>query len=657
MTQYRIYILSLMILLITVVGVSAQKINVKPATVNIKDTEHFNLEYELDHPGVGNFQAPDLSEFRVISGPNFMMGRSNVNGKVTSVTKYSFILVPLQSGEFTIKPATATYQGKKIKSAPVKVSVSGVSGGGGSGRKNPAFKPKINSGSSGSSGGQGYGKGYTPPVTSRTPKSRAITGNDELFMRIYTDTTTIYQGQQITINYRLYTTLDIVDYNIKATPALTGLWVQDITPSRINTGGAVTIDSVRYRIYDLKTYAVFPQRSGTLKLDPMPLEITTKQAYTSGQSRWHRAFGNKNFDLTQDTVLLNVLEFPEKGKPASFSGAVGDFTIDMTTSKATVKVNESVKVGVTISGKGNIKLINLPEVDFGENFESFDPIASEDVFQQRSAIKGRKKYEYDIIPQKIGKHDIPEIEFSFFDPEKKRYKTVKTKRVTLNVEVGEGGQESTQAVDALLDIHPIRERAGLSKSGGFAFFNSPAFWLSMSIPLFIFPVFLRRHKKQAAELADVETYKRKNATKVAVQRLKAAEKHMKSKDKKAFYDEVVKSVWGYLSDRVNIKTGELGKENIAKVLKEKGVTDDTNVRLLNIIRYCEMAIFAPVADADNLKGTYDDSVSIITQIEEEITKETLVREAEARAKARERAKAKAERAKKKKRKKVKKVKK
>lgn len=578
----------------------AQTFTVNPTKVNVKEGQNFQITYTLAGGNFDDVQGADLNNFYIISGPNRSQSFEFINGRTSRTSTLQYVLKPKKPGRFVIPPFTAVVNKKAFRSESVTVNVA-------KGSRNsatvPQRPPRPNARSNNKTSGLG--------IPSNTPNKNIR----DIFLGIVVDTTGLYQGQQLTAIYRLYTAVDVTNYNITDAPEFTGFWVQDITPQGRKNPKDVVIDSMVYRTYDLKEYALFPQRTGTLELAAMKIDVTARIRRNSNQSVFQR-YRNKQVKLTSDAVAVTVYPVPDEGKPIDFQGAVGQFNIRGNLNKRQVKMNEAVDMVITITGYGNIKLLNPPAVVFPETIDSFDPVIGEKVYNKNKMVGGNKSFTYTLIPNKKGRQEIPSITYSFFDPKTKKYKTLKTAKTAIMVTEGDevASEEFLEEETGLL---PIKKNTHLYKKGK-GFFVSPIFWSLFGLPFFLLPIFTIAYRKREQELGDVISQKRKLANQVAIQRLAVAEKHLQANDKRSFYDEVIHAIWGYLSDKLNLPVSALAKENIASVLTQRNAGEQTIKKLVDTIAYCEMALFAPVADADNLKGTYEDTITLLADLEEEI---------------------------------------
>ena len=597
---FTLIIFAIAILIAFQSRLNAQTFTVTPETVNVQQGETFNLTYLLEGASMRDFQAPSFENFLLVGGPNRSTSMQIINGSMSQSSNMGYVLQATKEGKFVIPSATiTTKKGKTLRSKKINVNVS----------KNANF---------------GQNQSRTAPPQQNSPAQRGSTQNvsptsdASVWLGVVTDTTGIYQGQQVTVTYRLYTNIDVMNYEIISPPSLTGFWVQDITPTHRQTPNMEIINNISYRTLDLKKYALFPQRSGTLTIDQMEVKVSARYADPNGgRNIWGQLqYRSRNINLKNENFDLSVFPLPEEGKPDDFTGAVGNFTLSATLDNPNVRENESIVYTLSIGGEGNIKLIELNDLQFPDVFEKFDPIVSEDVYQKQDKINGRKKFEYTLIPSKMGQHTIPMLEFSYFNPETKRYEIARSRPITVNVSKGDGNNQIAKPIEEQNELYGLKTSTSLSRKGRYIF-ASWWYWLLLILPTFAIPFFYNKKQKELAELSDVVSFKRKRANQVAILSLKKAENFKQKGDKRNFYDEIIHALWNYLSDKFNIPSSQLSKEKIASELRFNEVSEPNVKKVLETITYCEMALFAPVADADNLEGTYRDTLDLISDIEEE----------------------------------------
>jgi len=358
------------------ITISAQTLKVSPEKATIGASQSLTLEYEIANVDQGNFTPPNLGDnFALIGGPNQFTSMQFINGKMSSIYKYSIVIQPLKVGKSIIPSASFRTRKKNYQSKKVSIMVQGTI-------------PKNNA-------PNGLTQGSNNSVT-----DEAIENLPAYFFQLEVDSVKYYIGQQISVNYVLYSQHRLVNYNIPDNPNLEGFWVQDLTPSRI-TGKKVLLGNKTYNKYYLKSYALFPQKTGELELDEMKIEA---QLSIPSSSRRRGFFSNstrKNFNLKAKSETVAVYPTPEKGKPDSFNGAVGNFQINVRADKKTTALNEPLTLSIGVIGSGNLKLVD--QIDLGinpEDFEVYDPTVSENIYSKDGIVMGTKTFEYLLVPKK-----------------------------------------------------------------------------------------------------------------------------------------------------------------------------------------------------------------------------------------------------------------
>lgn len=563
--------------------------------------EQFEITYSLNAIGK-NFKAPNFEDFIVLSGPNQSQSIQIINGNLSQTLSYSFILQPRSEGRFTISPASIEVEGKKIQSNSLTIVVTkGVS------------KPKQQQQSSEDSN-----------------LERQIAQN--LFIKATTDKSEVYQGEQITITFKLYTRLNIVNSSINKVPAFTGFWAQDIELDRNQNFSIETLDGVQYRTIPLKKTALFPQSSGILEIDKMEANFVVQLQLRRSRDLFDQFFNdpffgnvvNKEFKVASNILKIKVKPLPEN-PPSSFNGAVGKFEFDAWLDKTETKSNEPVTLKIKITGKGNLKLINPIKVNIPGDFESFEPKLSDNINLKSNIISGSRTFEYLLIPRRPGDYTIPSVSFTYFDVERKNYITLSTKEINLKVTKGSDIIRTPVSGVSKEEIQLIGQDIRFIKSGssnftriGENFFGSINFILMLTAPFILFFLFLYAYNRYETNIQDVIGYRSKQATKLAKKHLNKARIFIEKSKNSEFYEEVSKAIWNYLSYKLGIQLAELNKENVATTLQNRKVKDDTINNLLNILEQCELYRYSPLNDSANMKNIYDNSVDLIKRIEEEL---------------------------------------
>jgi len=560
----------------------------------VKTGDRFKIEFK----GSGdftNFKAPNLSNFRVLSGPNQSTNMSWINGKTSSNVSYSYILMAVKEGEFTIGPAVAAFNGKAYKTNTLKIKVT----------KGVAVQ-------------QGGNQGNT--------SSQKTNVSDDLYIKASVNKTRVYQGEQIIATYKLYTRVNISGNELVKNADLNGFWSQEIDIGQSQWTEEV-VGGYRWQVATIRKIVLFPQRSGKLEIDPLSMNFTVqRRASGRGQSVFDQFFGryeNVEYQLKSKPIKINVLPHPQP-EPEGFSGAVGkmDMVVDVSTNE--VKANEAINIKVKISGKGNVNLVDQPTMKFPSDFETYDPKVKENIKTTVNGVSGSIEYDYLIIPRHAGKFNIDPVVFSYFNPATKKYKTITSEPIQLNVLKGDGSAtnvsfSSSNKEDIELlgeDIRYIHTLPVKITHSNTPFYNSWKFYLLLLIaPLLFVLAFIFRNKIRAAN-SDIIGIKKKKASKVASKLLTAAKESLAANNKNEFYEAISKALFGYIGDKLNIEVSELNQSNIKEKLTTINVTENTITDLIETIELCDMARFAPVAVSE--QEVYDKAESIINKIEDEV---------------------------------------
>jgi len=565
--------------------------------------EQFELTFTLNgSTGGKNFRPPALHDFLTLSGPNTSTSMQFINGVLSSSVSYSYILQPRSEGKFTIGSASIDAGGKQYQTQPITITVT---------------------------------KGVSQPKQQPRTSDEADIGQqigDNLFLKAIVDKPKVYQGEQVTVTYKIFTRVSIANYNITKLPAYTGFWSQDLDiPKQVQLTTEV-INGKQYRVGTLKKIALFPQRSGTLEVEPMELTCVI-QVQTRRQPRdffdqffSDPFFGNTrnvNYPLSSDAVKLQVLPLPSNA-PLDFKGAVGKYTLEAWLDKRQTKTNEAVTLKVKINGRGNLKLIEAPTIRFPSDIEYYDPKLSDNISASGGIISGSRTFEYLLIPRHPGEQKIPSFSFTYFDTDKKSYMTLTSPEFTLAVEQG---AEYVSASSGLSreDVKLLGEDIRFIKSGNISFYRkgerfieTPLFYTLLISPMVGFVGFIAFVRRREKILGDTVSLRNRRARKMALRRLSAAEKHLKQAQKEQFYHEISRALWGYVADKLGIPPSELSTDSVRLSLQSRGVTPDHITRLLDTIAQCDFARFAPAADTLQMDMVYKQSIDLISTIESQL---------------------------------------
>lgn len=578
--------------------------------------DQFRLSYTVTTQKVRDFRAPSIKGFDVLMGPSRSQQSSVqiVNGKTTSTSSitFTYILMATTEGSFTIPGATITADGNQMISNSVQVNVL------------PADQAANGAASSGSGGKQSGGG-----TTSRASSGTSISSTD-LFITATASKTTVYEQEAFLLTYKIYTLVDLRMFDNVKLPDFKGFHSQEVELPNDRRWGLEHYKGRNYQTTIYRQFVLFPQQSGKLTIDAARFDASIAKA-TEVSDPFEAFFnGGSNYVEVKKTILTPQLTIDVKslpaGKPADFSGGVGEFNITSSINSTNVKTNDAITVKLVISGTGNLKLVSNPEIKFPEDFEVYDPKVDNKFRLTNAGLSGSKVIEYLAIPRNAGTFKIPAVKFSYFDINSKSYKTLTTEEYELHVEKGAGNAAQTIAnftnkEDLKVlneDIRFIKQNdVTLTKKGDF-FFGSLTYWMLYLIPGIAFIIFFIVYRKQIAANANVAKMRTKKANKVAVKRMKQAGKLLAENKKDAFYDEVLKALCGYISDKLNIPVSRLSKDNIEEELRNYGVDDALIKEFLDALNNCEFARFAPGDDNQAMDKVYSASLEVISKMENSI---------------------------------------
>jgi hypothetical protein len=560
--------------------------------------DYFQLTFTFEgSQGGKNFRPPAFNNFMVLSGPNQSTRMQIVNGAVSSSISYTYILQPRDEGKFTIGSASIEAEGKKYQSQPITIEVV-------KGTAQPRSKRSEN----------------------ESPDVRSQIGNN-LMIKAVVDRTKVYQGEQITVSYKVYTRVQILSYNVAKSPSFTGFWSEDLeVPKQIQTTNEM-VNGKEYAVGLLRKLALFPQRSGTLSLDPMEIEVTVP-IHKQSHDFFDNFFDNSTpvqYKTATDPVTITVQPLPSENIPAGFTGAVGLYQMETHLDKQDVKTNDAVTLRVKISGQGNLKLLEPPPISFPADLEKFDPKISNSLSTQGNRIAGSRTFEYLLIPRHSGDQKIPSFTFSYFDTVKQKFVSLRSPEFVLKVQRGSEPESTGVAGINREDVKLLGEDIRFIKSGnisfqrkGESFVGSALFYVLYISPLFLFILFLVFLKQKEKEMLDVVSLRSRKARKIAKQRLSNAKKLLAEKKKEEFYAEVSRALWGYLTDRLKIPPSDLNRETISSTLQQRAVSSDTISSIISTMEQCEFARFAPQSDSLQMEVVFKDTVQLVTQIEDQL---------------------------------------
>ena len=575
----------------------------------VEVNQHFRLTYKINRGKVKEPKIAALDNFDILSGPNRSSSSSMsiINGKMTSEQSvtFTYILVATAEGTYTIPGATVTVDGEEITSNSVTIRVL------------PQESGSAQSSSSAAS-----------QQRSQAVSSQGGINNNELFMTATLNKAKVFEQEAVLLTYKIYSKVNLVSLNGKV-PDLKGFQIQEVSLPQNKEFELEQYNGSTYRTLTWRQFVLFPQQSGEIEIPAVTFEGVVQQVISNTSMDPFEFFMNGGQRvvevkkaLTTKPLKLNVEKLPA-GKPSTFSGAVGDFNVSATIDKNELKANEAVTLRLVISGTGNMKLIKTPEIQFPEDFELYDPKVSNNFTLKSNGFSGNKVIEYLAIPRHAGEYTIPAVKFSFFDTASKQYKSVETKHFTLNVAKGEGS--SSESVASFVskeelkllgqDIRYLKQGNVTTNKRGDYFFASFTYILCYLLPALLFIIYIIVYRRQMKENANVTKMKTKKANKAAVKRLKLAKKLLAENKKNEFYDEILKALWGYTSDKLAIPVSRLTKDNVTDELSAIGVPAELIKELLDVLNEGEFARYAPGDASAAMDKLYTMSMNVISKME------------------------------------------
>lgn len=604
----------IILLFVSSLGYS-QNVEFKASAPSVVATgEQFKLAYTINREG-SNLQVPTLEGFDLLMGPSTSQSSSfsMVNGRTTQSVSftYTYLLEGVKEGTHQIPPATIVVDGKQYKSNALTIEV--VKGNGNAGNA-----------------------GRNESNQAARPDATAAVNESNLFVRVDVSRRNLYIGESLVATIKVYSKVDLTNFGRSKFPSFNGFLAEEIpTPQRIELVRE-TYDGQIYNVGVIRKVLLFPQHTGDITIDPFELECIVRQRLAGGgRSFFDDFFGNYR-DVRamrrSKPVTVHVKELPQQGKPVDFSGTVGNIAMNTSISADTVDANDAITYKVSFNGTGNLKLLRAPSISFPLDFESYDPKESRDVKTTENGMSGTVAFEYLVIPRYSGEYKIPAVRYSYFDPQTNSYKMIVGKEYNVYVRKGtEKGQNDGVGGNSVQsfkkeDIRQVGADIRYLKSGdlklretGVRFFATPAYWFALLIPLVLFIVGAVLNRRRIKANADIARVKNKAATKMARKRLKVAAVAMKNHNGELFYDEVLKSLWGYMSYKLNIDRAELNRDNISEILRQKGVSDEMIGSFIAILDTCEYARYAPGSNSDQeMSKVYTDSIEVITKLDKNI---------------------------------------
>ncbi len=593
-------LLTLCSLLIATVYANADNIQFKAETTSsVEVGESFRLTFSVNTMDASDLRIPTINDFEILMGPSRSQQSYTqiINGRQTSSQKvvFTYILSAKKVGTYTIQPATVMVNGKKYQSNPVKIQV--VAEGRAKVAKEAAKKTTV--------------------------------GKNDVFLRTIVSKSKVREQEAVLVSYKLYSLVNLELQN-KSMPEFTGFHAQAVESDDVKSWSVEQYQGKTYRTVVTDQYVLFPQQSGTLKIPSVEYDIVAHVANQQASDDLFESIFNGtsvnyiNLKIKAPTQNIEVL--PLKDKPADFSGGVGTFSITSALSSKQAVTNDAITLKVEIKGNGNLKLLKTPELTLPKEFETYEPKVNNEIKATASGVSGIKTIEYLFVPRHPGKFSIPAISLSYYDVSAGAYKTITTSAHELEVKKGEGNASQTiadftnqQDVKVLAnDVRFIKQGETRYSDKDAHFFGTWTYVAWYIVPFVGFVVLLVALRKHRINNADVEGKKHKRANKVALKRMKIANGLLRTQQKSAFYDEVLRALWGYVSDKLSIPVAELTKDNVSVRLTDAGVQESVVEEFIALLNDCEMAHYVSGNDGSTMDKIYAMSLSVMEKLEDSI---------------------------------------
>src|SRR5574344_60016 len=596
---------------------------------------------------VSGFSAPSFGGLEVLSGPSSSRSSSTsiYNGHVSSSssTTITYVVSAPRIGSFTIGRARININGQSVYSSPVTIKV----------QKNPTQSQRRQSSSSSFqnffNGQNQYSQRSQQSQRQQLQKQRkqvTVLDNKAIFLRASADKHKAVIGEEIIITYKLYFLVNISEYQANSMPINKGFWMEEIDMSKQPSISRETAGGRQYNVATLRKVLAYPQKSGTLTIPPLDIDVValvptySPRGNVSTGDPFFDAFFNDPFfqqmagsmsyqqvkkNLKSNPITINVNPLPKTTTP-SFSGAVGSFSFAGKASPLKCKTNEAVTLRYTISGSGNLSLIDGINLKVPSEFDSYDPTIDDRINKTQSGMNGSRTFEYILIPRVKGEFKIPPVKFTYYDISSGEYKTLTAEGFSLSI--AKGKDDGRGLAQWLSEREKYAKRDIDSLKSGSANFTSAAHWsydiLLLAIIVvacaIVTAVYIVLHKSNVKKNSDITYVRFKKANKVAKKRLKKANKYLKAGQKEAFYNEVAQAAWNYLADRFKIDKMSLSFEAVKNLLLQQGINQQTVSELIDLLNNCEYVRFSQDNQTDEQKmaGLYSQAIKALSDIEEQI---------------------------------------
>lgn len=583
MTKLKCHITALLLFVVTS-SVAQFEFTAAVSKNKLGVNQRFRIEFTVNQQGADYFEAPDFASFNVIAGPSRSVNQSWINGKASYSQSYIYHLQPKAIGEFIIGPATIEYNGERVKSNKVKVTV------------------------------------VDAVEIPKDPNDPNYIAQQNIHLVAEVSDLNPFVGEGIYVVYKLFVSenISVNDWRVSESPEYSGFWNQDIPVKDTNVKNGI-YNGEKYRYIVLKRAVLIPQQEGKLKIEPMKMDFAV--GVPTGRSDF---FGNPqeshiNFSLASQLKIVNVKALPLEGKPIDFSGAVGEFEFKVVSNKNELKANDAAQIKVQVSGKGNLKLFEIPKITTPPELEVYTPEHKEQVVTTLNGLRGSITDNYTVVPQFKGKYKIPDIAFTYFDPKTAKYNTITASAVFLDVTEGKelvtgtsDNMQRQQVVESNENFRFIAINTSFQNKIKKQFLNTSRFYLLLLLPFLAIPIGVVIGKKQERRAGDVFGNKIRKADKLARKFLSEAKKQLGNQE--AFYVALEKALHNFLKAKLYVETAEISKEHISEMLQEKKIPSETIKEFIDVLNDCDFARYTPSTNV-MMKQEFEKAKVVIAKID------------------------------------------
>ncbi len=568
----------------------------------------FEVTYAIENGNLQKFSPPRFEGFDV-AGPAQSTNISIVNGKISKSVSYTYNLQPKKQGDFVIQPATAIINNTEMKSNSISIKITAPE------KKSQQQAQQFN---------DPFGAFRQQSSRQDEPSEEDIQkyASKNIFVRVVSSKTSLYQGDQVTLSYKLYHLIQFQSLMATKNPSYNGFLSEEFKLPEPNPNERPPVEEYngkKYYAQEFKRVTLFPTKSGKITIQPIELASEILLPVTDNFFGMVVGYEPYKYNLKSNSIDLDIKPLPEKNKPVTFSGAVGKFSFSAAYDRKKCEVEEPISLKVTYTGTGNLKLITPPKLEFPEEFEAYEPKVKDNYENNGSVVTGSKTFEYIIVPKDGGKFKLPKYEFAYFDVEKGDY--IKYVLPETEIEVSGKAKLSENVAnffkrenqEKLKIIYGIKKQYVKQTN----FVGSTIFWSLSVSPIIILLVgfFFRKRDYSESELISI---RRSKANKIALRRMATAKKLLQQNNEQSFYNEVIRALLEYLSDKLYILQSELSKENIADKLRIKNVADDKIEALKTTLDTCEQSLFSPIGKENAMQTTYTKAIELIIDFEEQL---------------------------------------